>query len=50
MMPVVEKMWCGYCIVDAVSHIGTFLLTVPEAVDAWSAVSSTKAQSKRDAA
>ncbi|HKN86568.1 MAG TPA: vitamin K epoxide reductase family protein [Nitrospiraceae bacterium] len=30
-MPVVEKKWCGYCIVDALMHIGTFALTLPEA-------------------
>jgi uncharacterized membrane protein len=30
-MPVVEKAWCGYCIVDALMHIGTFLFTLPEA-------------------
>jgi uncharacterized membrane protein len=31
-MPVVEKAWWGYCIVDALMHIGTFALTLPEAV------------------
>lgn len=33
-MPVVERAWCGYGIVDAVAHIGTFLLALPEAADA----------------
>jgi len=33
-MPVVEKKWCGYCIVDALMHIGTFALTLPEAASA----------------
>ncbi|HEX2054889.1 MAG TPA: vitamin K epoxide reductase family protein [Nitrospiraceae bacterium] len=42
-MPVVEGTWCGYCIVDALSHIGTFLLTLPEAVDAWVARASRRA-------
>jgi uncharacterized membrane protein len=31
-MPIAQKRWCGYCIVDAIAHIGTFLLTLPEAV------------------
>ena len=30
-MPIVQKTWCGYCIVDALMHIGTFALTLPEA-------------------
>ncbi len=30
-MPFVEKVWCGYCIVDALAHLGTFALTLPEA-------------------
>ncbi len=33
-MPFVEKAWCGYCIVDALAHIGTFMLTLPEAGEA----------------
>ena len=33
-MPVVEKKWCGYCIVDAFMHIGVFALTLPEAAKA----------------
>jgi uncharacterized membrane protein len=35
-MPVVEKKWCGYCIVDALMHIGAFALTLPEATRALS--------------
>jgi uncharacterized membrane protein len=35
-MPVVEKKWCGYCIVDALMHIGAFALTLPEALRAIS--------------
>jgi uncharacterized membrane protein len=35
-MPVVEKKWCGYCIVDALMHIGAFALTLPEAARALS--------------
>jgi hypothetical protein len=30
-MPRVEKAWCPYCIVDALSHLVTFGLTMPEA-------------------
>lgn len=30
-MPVVEKTWCPYCIVDALAHLGAFALTLPEA-------------------
>jgi uncharacterized membrane protein len=35
-MPVVEKKWCGYCIVDALMHTATFALTIPEAANALS--------------
>jgi len=35
-MPVVEKKWCGYCIVDVLLHIGAFALTLPEAARALS--------------
>jgi uncharacterized membrane protein len=35
-MPVVEKKWCGYCIVDTLMHIGAFALTLPEAARALS--------------
>lgn len=37
-MPVVEKDWCGYCIVDALMHIGAFAMTLPEAGKAFSAL------------
>lgn len=37
-MPVVEKAWCGYCIVDALMHIGAFAMTLPEAGKAFSAL------------
>ncbi len=30
-MPVVEKTWCAYCIVDALAHLGAFALALPEA-------------------
>jgi len=33
-MPVVERSWCAYAIVDALAHLGTFALTLPEAVEA----------------
>lgn len=35
-MPIVEKAWCRYCITDALTHLGTFLLTLPEAGQALS--------------
>ncbi|MGH7231225.1 MAG: vitamin K epoxide reductase family protein [Nitrospiraceae bacterium] len=35
-MPVVEKAWCGYCIIDALMHLGAFALTLPEAGEAFS--------------
>lgn len=34
-MPVVERTWCGYSIVDALAHVGTFALSLPEAYDAY---------------
>jgi uncharacterized membrane protein len=39
-MPVVEKKWCGYCVVDALMHIGTFALTLPEAARALSTITT----------
>ncbi|MBW3559242.1 MAG: vitamin K epoxide reductase family protein [Proteobacteria bacterium] len=33
-MPKVEKAWCPYCIVDALTHFATLALTVPETVKA----------------
>jgi uncharacterized membrane protein len=33
-MPIVQKKWCGYCIVDALMHLGTFALTLPESWEA----------------
>jgi uncharacterized membrane protein len=41
-MPVVEKKWCGYCIVDALMHIGTFAFTLPEAVKAITIVTNNQ--------
>ncbi|MDQ6733902.1 MAG: vitamin K epoxide reductase family protein [Nitrospirota bacterium] len=41
-MPVVEKKWCGYCIVDALMHIGSFALTLPEAARAVSAMMNNR--------
>jgi uncharacterized membrane protein len=35
-MPVVEKKACGYCIVDALAHLGAFALALPEARTALS--------------
>ncbi|WP_447980007.1 vitamin K epoxide reductase family protein [Candidatus Nitrospira bockiana] len=41
-MPIVQKTWCGYCIVDALAHIGTFALTLPEAGKALAAIRQTR--------
>ncbi len=30
-MPKVDRAWCPYCIVDALTHFTTFALTLPEA-------------------
>lgn len=30
-MPKVDKAWCPYCIVDALTHLATVALTLPEA-------------------
>lgn len=30
-MPKVDKAWCPYCILDALTHFATFALTLPEA-------------------
>ncbi|WP_230534074.1 vitamin K epoxide reductase family protein [Microvirga roseola] len=29
-MPYVDKAWCPYCVVDALTHFATFALTLPE--------------------
>lgn len=39
-MPVKERAWCGYCIVDALAHLATFTLTLPEAAEALTRRSS----------
>lgn len=33
-MPKVDKAWCPYCIVDALTHFATVALTLPEALKA----------------
>ena len=33
-MPKVDKAWCPYCIVDALTHFATFALALPEAARA----------------
>ncbi len=33
-MPKVDRAWCPYCIVDALAHMASFALTVPEAARA----------------
>ena len=34
-MPMVEKKWCGYCIIGALANIGIAALSMPEAKKAW---------------
>lgn len=33
-MPKVDKAWCPYCVVDALTHFATVALTIPEAAKA----------------
>lgn len=33
-MPKVDKAWCPYCVVDAIAHFATVVLTLPEAAKA----------------
>lgn len=33
-MPYVDERWCPYCVVDALAHMATFGLTLPEALRA----------------
>jgi uncharacterized membrane protein len=33
-MPKVDKAWCPYCVVDALTHFATVALTLPEALKA----------------
>lgn len=33
-MPYVDRAWCPYCIVDALTHFATFALTLPETAKA----------------
>jgi uncharacterized membrane protein len=33
-MPKVDKAWCPYCVVDALTHFATLALTLPEAARA----------------
>ncbi len=41
-MPAKEKAWCGYCIAGALANIGIAALTIPEAREAISVLSSNK--------
>ena len=34
-MPAVEKAWCGYCIIGALTNIGIAALSLPEAKEAY---------------
>lgn len=38
-MPTKEKAWCGYCIVGAFANFGIAALTIPEAREAFEAIS-----------
>ena len=38
-MPKVDKAWCPYCVVDALTHVATVALTIPEA---WKALGSAR--------
>jgi hypothetical protein len=49
-MPVVQKKWCGYCIIDAAMHIGTFAFTLPEAWDAATRVRSKVVETRKEIA
>ena len=44
-MPVVERSWCAYCLVDALARVGAFVLSLPEAYEAahqpWSSFRRT---------
>jgi uncharacterized membrane protein len=33
-MPYVDRAWCPYCIVHALTHFATFALTLPETTEA----------------
>jgi uncharacterized membrane protein len=33
-MPRVDKAWCPYCIIDALTHFTTLALMLPEAIEA----------------
>jgi uncharacterized membrane protein len=41
-MPAKEKAWCGYCITGALVNIAVAALTIPEAREAVSVLSSNK--------
>ncbi len=41
-MPRVDKAWCPYCILDALTHFATLVLALPEAKAALAKTSSAK--------
>lgn len=49
-MPIVQKKWCGYCITDAMMHIGTFAFTLPEAWDAATRMRSKLVETTKEIA
>ena len=51
-MPKVDKAWCPYCVVDALTHFATLGLAVPEALGAFRAnsMATPRRQSTRRSA
>jgi hypothetical protein len=49
-MPVTEKGWCPYCIVDALAHIAVFGFTLWESKKAIDRLGRDESSSPRDAA
>ena len=41
-MPTKEKAWCGYCIIGALANIGVAALSLPEAKEAYQALTESK--------
>lgn len=47
-MPKVDRAWCPYCIVDALSHFATLALTLPCGWKALRSLTGTQSRSWRD--
>jgi len=41
-MPTKEKAWCGYCIIGALANMGVAALSLPEAKEAYQALTESK--------